>query len=398
TPWRPTTVPDPSARPKTAPIGSAVDGMYDDAFVARVFAFDEPRRPAAREPRCPAGRGAEPVTDGREARLDLEGGGLEVVSARARVRPTQRVPPPVHLGGRAPERRDHQRVRGWLERQRFDHLTDAPDPGAPADQAERHVGAEGGGSGGVGDARPAQHGRGVGGSAAEAGTGRDALVDLDVGAPLCQRERAAYEVRVVDRQAGAGAGDLEPIAVAERQRVEQVDGDHLGVEQVVAVVAHAGDPQRQRQLRGCAHDRDRADLGAGGGRRHARASLPHSITDSSSARASGRTPESSNAAGSTSPASARRSILRRWPNPARTSAKSRTGSASVAGFGRRTIRTRTDSTFGGGRNTFGPTRATTSASAQYATLTEGMPYAALAGRAASRSPASRCTITKSRSI
>src|SRR5581483_5329108 len=103
--------------------------------------------------RCPAGRGAEPVTDGREARLDLEGGGLEVVSARARVRPTERVPPPVHLGGRAPERRDHQRVRGWLERQRFDHLTDAPDPGAPADQAERHVGAEGGGSGGVGDAR-----------------------------------------------------------------------------------------------------------------------------------------------------------------------------------------------------------------------------------------------------
>ena len=62
------------------------------------------------------------------------------------------------------------------------------------------------------------------------------------------------------------------------------------------------------------------------------------------------------------------------------------------------MRTSAESTLGFGKNTFGPTRPTTSALAQYATFTDGMPYAFVPGDAASRSPTSRCTITSMRSI
>jgi hypothetical protein len=123
------------------------------------------------------------------------------------------------------------------------------------------------------------------------------------------------------------------------------------------------------------------------------ASLPHSATVSCPARACGETSARANPSSSTKPASAPRSILRRWPNPARTSANSAAGSASVSGVARRVMRTRADSTRGFGRNTFGPTSPTISASAQYATFTDGMPYALVPGEAASRSPTSRCTIT-----
>ena len=64
-------------------------------------------------------------------------------------------------------------------------------------------------------------------------------------------------------QVGTVCGDLSPPALARRYRrpprppgrrrprnraVCQVDGDHLGIEQVVAVRSHAGDPEGQRQL------------------------------------------------------------------------------------------------------------------------------------------------------
>ncbi len=62
------------------------------------------------------------------------------------------------------------------------------------------------------------------------------------------------------------------------------------------------------------------------------------------------------------------------------------------------MRTRADSTRGGGTNTVGGTRPTTSASARYATFTDGMPYALFPGPAASRSPTSRCTITSIRAM
>ena len=63
----------------------------------------------------------------------------------------------------------------------------------------------------------------------------------------------------------------------------------------------------------------------------ASANRPQASMSSSSGRASGRTPAASKAAASTRPANERRSILRRWPNPVRTRANSRSTSLSTAG-------------------------------------------------------------------
>ena len=57
---------------------------------------------------------------------------------------------------------------------------------------------------------------------------------------------AAYEVVVaaVDRD----PVDDQRVTVIDLERVVQVERDHLRVDQVVAVVAHTGDAQRQREL------------------------------------------------------------------------------------------------------------------------------------------------------
>src|SRR5690606_32007186 len=107
----------------------------------------------------------------------------------------------------------------------------------------------------VGDAGPPQHRGGVRGAAAEPGAGGDALVDHDVGAAPGRGQGPAHEVVVVDLHAGADAPHVEAVAGGvDRQRVGQVEADHLGVDQVVPVGAHAGHPQRQGQLGGGGDD------------------------------------------------------------------------------------------------------------------------------------------------
>ncbi len=129
-------------------------------------------------------------------------------------------------------------------------------------------------------------------------------------------ERTSDEVPVVARQvvgahARLGLDDESGSVLVEHELVSQAERGHLCVQLVVAVGAHARHPQGHGQL-------GRGQHGA-----HVAASLPHSATPSSSARASGRTPARSNAAGSTTPASERLSILRRCANPARTTVSSR---------------------------------------------------------------------------
>ena len=62
------------------------------------------------------------------------------------------------------------------------------------------------------------------------------------------------EVVVVGRHVGAAAPHHQPVAVGERQRVGEVEAHHLGVDQVVAVGAHPGHPQRPGELGGRDHD------------------------------------------------------------------------------------------------------------------------------------------------
>ena len=178
------------------------------------------------------------------------------------------------------------------------------------------------------EAAPAQCGRRVGRSAAEPAAVRDPLVDRRGGARSGEVERTGDEVRA--RRSGPrrrtgrspSASDRSAVARFERQQVVQFEADHLGVDQVVAVVAHAGDVQRHRQL-GVGPPRAH---GAAGGRRDGVGQPAPREHVEFLGRAVGATPAAANCSGVTMPSSERRSILRRWPNPARTSGNSVAGS------------------------------------------------------------------------
>ena len=96
------------------------------------------------------------------------------------------------------------------------------------------------------------------------------------------------------------------------------------------------------------------------------------------------------------PASAARSVLRRWANAASITANTsaRLSPSGSAGAGRRTSRSRLESTLGTGQNTPRPTVPARVASAYQASFTLGTPYTRLPGAAASRSATSACTITR----
>ena len=231
------------------------------------------------------------------------------------------------------------------------HLADPGHPGPAADEAERHVGAEARRRAQVVARRPTAARRRRR-PTRRRGRRRPGSACPGARAP-CARRPPAPGARGCRRRAGTGSpgppitSSSSPSAKVEL--VGEVERDHLGVDEVVAVGAHAGDAQRQGQL------------GAGALDVHA-ASLPHAATSSSSARASGRRPQRRTPRPAPGRPASRRSILRRWPNPARTSPNSRSGRRrTVAGSARRTIDTSADSTLGWGTNTVAGTRPTTSA-------------------------------------
>ena len=124
------------------------------------------------------------------------------------------------------------------------------------------------------------------------------------------------------------------------QRVGQVDRDHLGLEVVVTVGSDGQHPQRQRQL-GRGHQLRQTGTG------------PTSPTPQSRGPRPGpRVPprRRANAPGSTTPASDRRSILRRWPNPGPHDLKEpfvgHLGRVDTAGAARRSIRTNAEASLG----------------------------------------------------
>ena len=144
-----------------------------------------------------------------------------------------------------------QRERAGDERQRFEHLADAGAP-VPARRAGRTARRR--------RATPPPPGRRSRPSAARrrrrptrrpARPRRDALAQRDVrpaadgaqrpAARGCRRGPTSAEVPALDHHRARRPSD-------ERQLVGQVEAHHLGVDQVVAVVAHARDPQRDGQL------------------------------------------------------------------------------------------------------------------------------------------------------
>ena len=234
---------------------------------------------------------------------------------------------------------------------------------APSDAASAEVVAPG----------PAQHGGGVGRAPAEAGAGGDALVQPHV--RPCARRRPAPGARGCRRPGGtpAAAGPGRPRARrrrTKRQLVGQVERHHLGVDAVVAVGPHAGDPQRQGEL---------------GRRQHAPGSRPSRRRPPACPRPShvqllgpGLGPDrrrrrrrSGRPRAGQRAAQHLAALAEARPGPGRTAARGRP--RRTAGVGRRSIATSTDSTLGWGRNTVAGTRPTTAAVAQYATFTDRTP-------------------------
>src|SRR5690606_4161988 len=79
----------------------------------------------------------------------------------------------------------------------------------------------------------------------------DPLVDRHRRSAVDEAQRPGDEVVVVDGNAGGErAGDGDAVAAGfDGDDVGELERHHLGVDQVVAVVAHPGDPQLGRQLR-----------------------------------------------------------------------------------------------------------------------------------------------------
>ena len=356
----------------------------DDSAVAGERALDEPRAAAAGQLRAPARRVGQTVAPLGQPRLDGEGRGLEVVRAgSAAVRPARPRPgrpprveqpnggvssvkvrstngsgsttsPMPRTRARPPRGRTARRRRPTRPRR---GRRRRPSAGRPPRRPSRRRGPR----------RP--------GCACPAARG-----------PSAPTARSARRTRL---SSPAATGRPEPASttsrpspVGEGQLVGEVERHHLGVDEVVAVVPDAGDPQRQRQLRRRDHLRRPSETtasGAAGPSRRRRAPRP--------GRLGGDAGRLEGAVGSTSPASERRSILRRWPNPARTSANSRSGSAPTAGRGRRRrCAPAPTPPAAAGRNTSGPTRPTTAAVGPVRDLHRRDAVGRSPGPAASRSP------------
>ena len=190
---------------------------------------------------------------------------------------------------------------------------------------------------------------------------------------------------VVDRNAvGERAVDREPVAGGSIvSDVGELEADHLGVDQVVAVVAHAGDPQRQRQLRRRDHRSGIVTPSAPRVQPIGGASAPHSSTSSSSGRACGSiagAPRTSRA--STTLGERPAQHLAPLPERGADEREQRLGSMSTAGaVGGRSRRAPTRRSVAARTPSAGTTPAIR-AVAQYATFTLTAPYASIRGRRA----------------
>ena len=253
------------------------------------------------------------------------------------------------------------------------------------------------------EAGPAQHRRGVGRAAAEPAAVRDPLVDVHAGA-CARRARSARatRLRLVDRHAvgvtarstvmPSPSGSIVSASARSRR-------DHLGVDQVVAVVAHAGDRAASSvSLAGAINSIVTVDD------RPRRVGQPAPLVDVQLlgraasvdaggvelARQSPRRP----ATGAASCGAARTPCA-----PARTASSGATSPAGRGGRSRRAPTRRSD----GARTPTAGTTPTMRAVAQYATFTLTAPYArepgagdeplgrprAAPSRASARSPARR---------
>ena len=129
-----------------------------------------------------------------------------------------------------------------------------------------------------------------------------------------ERKRPTDQIRVVGRHTRRGRShDLETVACADVEAIAEVERHHLGVDEVVAVGRRPVTRSETVSLAGANSSSMRRSL--------AGQSAPRLDVELFGTR-SGSMPAAAICAGVASPASEPRSILRRCPNPARTSLKS----------------------------------------------------------------------------
>ena len=135
-------------------------------------------------------------------------------------------------------------------RQRVDDLPDAGDAGSATDEAEGDIGAERRCRAQVREARPAEHRSGVGRPPAEAGASRNLLVERDRRRAPGEGERPSHQVVLVwtDRLGTVRSHNRERVTRRNLKSVVKIKRHHLGIDQVIAIVAPAGDSQRKGQL------------------------------------------------------------------------------------------------------------------------------------------------------
>ena len=124
-------------------------------------------------------------------------------------------------------------------RQRVDDLPDAGDAGAATDEAEGDIGAERRCRAQVREARPAEHRSGVGRPPAEAGASRNLFVERDRRRAPGEGERPSHQVVLVwtDRLGTVRSHNRERVTRSNLKSVVKIKRDHLGIDQVIAIVA-----------------------------------------------------------------------------------------------------------------------------------------------------------------
>src|SRR5579862_548419 len=125
--------------------------------------------------------GAEQLAKSTKTWLDDKSSLFEIVRGRIRFRRPDLVEGRVDGRGRDRYRRRQQNKGKVYRSEWFDDLPRAFDIGSPSDETERHVRADLGGQGEIGNSSPPQHRRGIGRPPSEPGPGRDALHQTNMG-------------------------------------------------------------------------------------------------------------------------------------------------------------------------------------------------------------------------
>ena len=225
------------------------DGTGHEQAFAGVLTIHPPCASTAREPRASARDFAEMVSPTRQFRRYCKRCRFEIVAVVAD-RPTEEVPLRIDLTSGTVHRRDQQCHRTLNERQRFDRLTNAGNPGTTANKTERHVCSYSRSTADIRVPSPSQDRSRVRRTATEPGAGGDLFVESNLRGATAKVKGPPHQVLLFAVQSPTTrTDDLKGVTFAQFDCVIEVEAHHFRVDQVIPVIANSRDAQRHRQLR-----------------------------------------------------------------------------------------------------------------------------------------------------